>query len=340
MADHRRSPRMQARFWIQVRGVDIGPVLRRGDVSLSGIFFETDQEVGEPGSVQHLVVSPYSKHPTVEVMARVIRVVSLNDIWRGPGISGVGMEFMAEDADRRQAIQHFVQGLAGTRSDQAPAVDVELYDATPGMRLKRLSLKGMTLITTWPVTVGETLRCEVQAPASGRRLRITGKATATQPLAEDRYQVEVKFREDKPSRPSWDDVPVEGVSLDDAMSVLLEETTAPGPEDSRRHDLTGALDRIQLAALLSFLEMERMTGTLTLHREDASAHVWVKDGRVLDVTSDNLAGAPMNLLSKMLTWQEGAFHFYVRDITVADKLNSSTTGLLMELARLDDEARR
>src|SRR5687768_12375299 len=109
MSDHRRSPRVQARFWILVRGVDTEPVLRRGDVSLGGIFFESEHEVGPPGSVQHRLVSPYSKQPVVEVMARVIRVVSLNDIWRGPGISGVGMEFMAEDVEKRQGIQRFVQ---------------------------------------------------------------------------------------------------------------------------------------------------------------------------------------------------------------------------------------
>src|SRR5690606_35035972 len=118
----------------------------------------------------------YSKHPVVEVMARVIRMVSLNDIWRGPGISGVGMEFMAEDVEKRQAIQRFVQELVSTRPDKVPPVQFEIYDESPGMRLKRIYLKGMTLITDWPVTVGETLRVEVQAPASGRRLRIAVQA--------------------------------------------------------------------------------------------------------------------------------------------------------------------
>ena len=42
----------------------------------------------------------------------------------------------------------------------------------------------------------------------------------------------------------------------------------------------------------------------------------------------------------MLTWEKGRFHFTAMDIDMEDQIQSSTTSLLMEGARLIDEANR
>jgi hypothetical protein len=42
----------------------------------------------------------------------------------------------------------------------------------------------------------------------------------------------------------------------------------------------------------------------------------------------------------MLTWQKGRFHFTAMDVEMEDTVQTSTTSLLMEGARLIDEANR
>jgi CheY-like chemotaxis protein len=104
--------------------------------------------------------------------------------------------------------------------------------------------------------------------------------------------------------------------------------------------LRGALDQISLAALLTLLEMERKTGLVLLERpHGGSARLYLRKGRVVraDIESSPLSGA--GAVYEALSWTEGGFDFLAGDVGGVDDIQTSTTFLLMEAARRQDEAR-
>jgi two-component system, OmpR family, response regulator len=122
-------------------------------------------------------------------------------------------------------------------------------------------------------------------------------------------------------------------------AVAAEPTAAPKAVPSS--GLSGDLAQVGLSTLLVLIEMERKTGVLNLTAVDGrSGKMAVREGKVLDARIDNAAepnGAQAVYL--MLTWTEGKFAFTARDVAMEDKIAMSTTGLLMEGARLMDEAK-
>lgn len=343
MVEHRRSPRARARFWLQILGVDDQLKERRGNISLNGVFFEIGRDPGGVGTVQSIRLSSRQSGDTVDVMARIVRVMRFNDLWDTAETSGVAMEFMAEDVRKRETLHRLVHEIVSVRPRTSSASHPTVHGSGP-MALQHIDMQGMVLSTNWAVTPGEIIRCEIHAPKSGQRLHITGEVVAIHPAEKDeRYRVEVRFKRRR--RSNRQKVSIEGGSLNDAMSVLLEETqasvtAAPMEEEFSQQDLTGSLDRIQIPALLSFMEMERMTGVLELSHGAERAKLWVKHGRLRNAQSTQPAGDPVQLLANLLHWNGGRFHFSVQDIDVPDRINMSTTGLLLELARQGDERDR
>lgn len=104
--------------------------------------------------------------------------------------------------------------------------------------------------------------------------------------------------------------------------------------------LQGDLSQVGLASLLTLIEMERKTGTLHLRSaEGRSAHVLVRSGRVVQARIEG-SGEPVNsaCVYHLLTWSTGEFEFTAGVVDGEDLVNASTMHLLMEGARLMDEA--
>lgn len=100
----------------------------------------------------------------------------------------------------------------------------------------------------------------------------------------------------------------------------------------------GLLSRIPFTTLCSLLELERLTGELTINNGDEQAVLYVKDGHFVDVepAHDN----PRDAISKLLGLKTGTFAFAVRPVDVADRVGVSMTKLLLDHAREADEAGR
>ena len=334
MSDNRSSARIQARLWIKVAGVDTVSELRRGDISNTGVFFETDKDIGAPGYVHTMTIEPFNRRSSVTVMTRVVRVLTVSDLWSGAGIAGVAMEFMTDAPERQQAIEDLLLDVTG-------ANDVEAVpkEGSGGIAVEEMSTKGMVLETNWAVATGETIHLEVQAPATGRRMRIMGVVAKVAPSVTNGsgYRVEVQFKapESELITPATE---VEGVSLEDAISVLLEETKL---RDGHQHNidgehLRGSLGHIQLPALLSFISMERMSGVLHISRPPIETNISVREGDVISVKA-NTPGTPRELLSTFVTWVDGEFSFSTREVDEVDQFGVSTTALLMQVAQAQDE---
>ena len=106
--------------------------------------------------------------------------------------------------------------------------------------------------------------------------------------------------------------------------------------------LRGDLSQVGLSSLLVLIEMERKTGLLQLRAPDEgpSAQVLVREGKVVHARLDD-ADEPVDAecVYYLLTWGAGEFEFITCVVEGVDRVNVSTTHLLMEGARLIDEAR-
>jgi DNA-binding response OmpR family regulator len=121
--------------------------------------------------------------------------------------------------------------------------------------------------------------------------------------------------------------------------------TAQSMQDTRDQlsgsGLRGDLTQVGLSSLLVLIEMERKTGLLQLRAPDdgPSAQILVREGRVVHARLDE-ADEPVDAecVYYLLTWGAGEFEFVGCVVEGVDRVNSSTTHLLMEGARLMDEA--
>src|SRR6185369_11160892 len=95
MVEGRRSARVRTEFFVTVEGLEREPVLRKGDVSTTGIYFTTETDVGEVGLISWLSIASADRAETVHVMASVVRSVRVRDTG-GRETVGIAFEFMPE----------------------------------------------------------------------------------------------------------------------------------------------------------------------------------------------------------------------------------------------------
>jgi DNA-binding response OmpR family regulator len=117
-------------------------------------------------------------------------------------------------------------------------------------------------------------------------------------------------------------------------NAATAKTKSPG--------LAGSLEQLGLSSLLVVLEMERKSGVLVLSRGDGAAaetgRVFLRAGRVARARLDGKP-VPKNqqAVYDLLTWSKGSFEFTALEVDMEDEVQTSTTALLLEGARLIDE---
>jgi DNA-binding response OmpR family regulator len=129
--------------------------------------------------------------------------------------------------------------------------------------------------------------------------------------------------------------PVAEAELSARVDRVLARADSQGFGDRRA--LRGELAQVSLASLLSLLEMEHKTGYLLLVRDDETALLGLRQGRVVkaDVRPAELVGRHKVL--HVLDWSEGRFEFVAQEVGAGDEVDMSSTHLLLEHARLVDE---
>jgi DNA-binding response OmpR family regulator len=133
--------------------------------------------------------------------------------------------------------------------------------------------------------------------------------------------------------------------LDLRVTKTLRRTQAVMQETREQlggSGLRGDLSQVGLSSLLILVEMERKTGLLKVRAPDEgpSAQVLVRDGRIVHARLDDQDDpVDAECVYYLLTWTAGEFEFISCLVEGADRVNVSTTHLLMEGARLIDEER-
>lgn len=381
----RRSARVATTFLVGIAGLDDEPVPRKGDISATGIYFETDKAVGAVGSVQTLTVLASNRQREIHVMAHLVRSVTFDDV-RGRTIYGVAFEFMPASEEAALALEELVQyvllvvddadvGAAGPKlSPRLHALALAEARSDEDAFIKQLSVRHMTLETSWGVAPGERLRVEIAAPGMSRRVRLEGNAIRVTPLGKDDgkppYEIEVEFQTEieRPPRTSHSSMTFAAVRPelqkamvapkapeprlpalgsaedDDEVSNVLDELFsslihAPAEAKPKRDHLSGLISRIRLPTLCALFDMERLTGELRLRSpRDEAVLIYVRNGQMIDIDPLQPGMTPRAQIGRVLGWEEGTFEFAVLPIERPDILGVSTTALLLDLAREADEA--
>ncbi len=375
--EERRGARVATTFLVAVEGVEKAPLPRQGDISQSGVYFETSADLGVVGTIHWLHLVSIDLERQVRVMAYVVRTAA-----RGP-LRGAAFEFMPESDEAVAALQNFVKYALGLRSvlgiepHIAPRLDAEAApNATPlgarGAVVGKLSVRSMVLETSWAVSPGESLRVDIAAPGMTRRIRLEGKAVRVAPNSSgdatnpSSYTIEVEVQEEteRPlahssmsfakvtpppagqAPPARRSSPVEESIVDESLRTLddlLSSLIMPPGDDARRkraHHLAGELSSVPLTTLVALFEMERMTGELVVRHGVEEARIFIDGGRLVDVEPLAPDEAGRTRMRSILGWKEGSFEFDVHPVQREDRIGMSTTALLLDLAREDDEADR
>jgi CheY-like chemotaxis protein len=115
-------------------------------------------------------------------------------------------------------------------------------------------------------------------------------------------------------------------------------TSRGDTEPGRRAVLTGLLDEFGLSSLLIVLELERKSGVVILHGPPGVGRIFLRSGRVVRAQVD---GSPPRrgplAVYELLSWARGRFEFNSGEVAGDDEIGSSTSFLLLEGARLQDE---
>ena len=334
--ERRRGARIPARFWVQIAGVDDEAILRRGDISMSGAYVELDRPIGPPGSVQRLSVAPQGREETVQLLARVVRVVSIQDLWHdGPGIAGVAFEFLPDAVEKREVLTHIIRHVVASKSYVAESiagfeaqVDASAGAAAPTPATCTMGVRVMVLETSWPVAVGDVVTCDISA--AGRRASLDGRVihvTEEPGLTGACYRVEVDFH--RVGGEEEEDAEPAARSISDAMDTLLEDVVFPESATSRPQAvLSGSLERVRLGDLLAFLEAERISGVVNVTRDAARAAVWLREGRIVDAEVESGPTEPHDAIILLCSFVTGEFVFTSAPVERADRVNATIAELM------------
>ena len=126
-----------------------------------------------------------------------------------------------------------------------------------------------------------------------------------------------------------------------ADRVQLEPMAGPSarvPEPGVEVGLRGRLEQFGLATVLTFLDLERRSGELTLLGDGEVGRLWLRQGHVIRARIEGSRRTRKPAVYEMLGWSKGRFAFVQAALDgIADEIGAPTPMLLIEAARRTDE---
>lgn len=335
-------------------------MLRAGDISSTGLFLEIDRDVGRIGSMQRLELRAEDGNCPVVLLARVVRIASVEDFWKGRTVAGVALQFMfveepgvdarrntARPANESATLQTLLKYLVKKDAArhgiavQSWRGSVRTEQGEQSAELHEVSPRGMAIETDYPVEIGTTIRVEMPTPADDLRSSFSGQVTACEPMRaklgrSERYRVMVRFESSTKAPPKGP----AGDTMDAAFEALLHAVTslAPPPDSALRvRHLAGELSRISLISVITLCQIERITGSLLLKSGTSSIRAYMKDGEIVDAVVEGRDVDPRAAMKEVISWSDGAFEVAFEKVERANRMGLPTSALLLDLAREMDE---
>lgn len=190
-----------------------------------------------------------------------------------------------------------------------------MADESPGLRPGKSFRPGFDQLLTKPFTIVE-LRAAVDT-ALGDRAQAPANSAPS------------KFIADVPSSAH--------------MISRLAAHAPPPPSDAWAMEglqpaLRGTLVSFGLSSLLMVIELERMSGVVTLQSPSGVGRVAIRNGRVIRACVEGETRMHgFHAIFEMLKWSTGTFAFDAGAVEGDDQIERSTSFLLMEAARMADE---
>ncbi|MEZ4261113.1 MAG: response regulator [Polyangiaceae bacterium] len=104
---------------------------------------------------------------------------------------------------------------------------------------------------------------------------------------------------------------------------------------SSKSRFSGTTQDLTIVDLFQTFEVSRKSGSITLTSGGQRAHVYFRDGKVVDAEVANLKGE--EAAYRLMTWTEADFDVEFGDVDVEDVVDASTSALMMEGMRRVDE---
>lgn len=330
----RRGVRIESRFSVELVGHEAGPRLRRGDISVTGVFFETDRSPGPPGTLERLRLGFDESDEVVETLAVLVRVSTVRDLWESKQTAGVAFEFLPENEETRAALRELVAKIARVELAREGVIDdMQLGAEVNAQRVVVESLEsdGLVLETGFPVERGTRIRVRLTPPGGQEPIDVEGIVKSAQSEG-GRFRVQVDLSAGAGSTAGGD--------LAHALEALVSGVVAPevrsGVVDQTPH-LEGSLERVAVTSLLQFMHMENMSGVLRVDGDDGKATIYVRTGQIWNVEGPD--PDPRTSLKACIQWTTGRFAVDALDVEPERRLDQPTTALLIDLAREIDEER-
>ena len=344
-SEKRRAPRIPAELLVMIEGIQDEYRLARGNISATGVMLELPSAPGSPGDLELLHLSTTDREHRVAIMGQIVRCVTIDTFGLVHPNVAVVFQFLPERPEVRRALGRLLAHVVRQYQqdddfaiDHRIPVDVEPANDSPkAATVFRLQVKRMSVETTWPVNLGD--RVQLAFRPSGARLPFEGRVVKVDPIPggpTPLYAIEVSVGElgqRAKRRPS------ETRPAPDSIDIVLSDLIAgegPLPEPAQRH-LSGRLDRIPLTSLLTFLEMERQSGLLRIDDKKGTT-LAVQNGQVIDV--EPKSPKPRGQLETLLGLNTGRFAFTCEPVDREDRIQQSTTHILLDWARKEDEGDR
>lgn len=359
----REAPRVEADFRVRYPTLDELVVAYCADLSRGGLFLATDRFL-PVNAVVRLHLELLEGSADIPIISRVAYVRGAEEASASGKPAGMGVEFLDLSEECLELIEAFI----------SERMNDSLATAAP-TRLRRLSLLVVDDDVTWQRTAAAPFRARgdyVRLAADGfEALALCLKEPPDLILSDvnmprmDGWQLLRVIR----ARPSLSSIPfvftttlsgederLRGYQL--GVDDYLAKPYPPAELQARvdrlatrvqqssqalaaRKTLRGDLAQVGLPAVLAFLELERKTGQLFIAGERAG-RIYLRHGRPARIELDEAppGSSPRELLFELLDWSSGLFEFAPQDVGEGDELDEPLTALLLDHARLRDEASR
>jgi uncharacterized protein (TIGR02266 family) len=360
--DERAFPRVEGVFRVEYTTLDQLVVAYSADLSKGGMFLASENFLPVNATLTLTLELP-SRGGEIAIKCRVVYVRDEASREKTGKPVGMGLQFLDLDEQALTKIGQFiaeksVAALDQERGPRAKPLSVLVVDDDHSSREAaakpfrdrgdsvRTATDGVDALAACLGDPPDVILSDVQMPRmdgwqlvrivrSRPELAEVAMLFLTRLRGEDErlrgYQLGVDDFVPKPSRPE------ELLARVERVVSRAHRAAAAGAQKMLRGDL----EQVSVASVLSFLELERKTGILTIVG-DSTARIHIEDGRPLkvEIEGKDPQGTSRQMLYRLLDWTVGNFEFVGAKITCKDEVLATLTSILLEHARVTDEAAR
>lgn len=358
--NERRDSRVQASFRVRYKTLDDFVVAYSTDISRGGLFIATDNFL-PTGSIVKLELCLPDGGPTVAVIARVAFIMDVATAKERGRRPGMGMEFLDVEGEpiAQQLASYLTAQLAGDERSLAnePVGNVVVVDDDNSYREQAaaaLRQRGHKVTTAEHGLQGlglilrespDLVLSDVQMPnMDGWQLLRMVRARPN--LANTPFVFFTSLSGEAERLKGYqlgvDDYIAKPFSSDELAlritKVLSRARTRPRSSASN-NALRGDLSQVGLQSVLSFIDMEKRSGTLLIVSGDALTTLHCREGQVVqvDLPASEEHREGIERLYYALDITEGRFDLTAAEVAVEDSIKVPTSFALLEHARKIDE---